>query len=218
MSKSARPPGVLVYLDIRPALQRLTKEQVGTLFLAILDFAESGVEPDFSDDLALDVSWAFIRPRIEEDMSNYEHKKSTNAEIARNAWARRRTAAEAEPKGTRLHTDAYERTQTDANAYQNNSTQNNSTQNNSDIILPPQAATTKQKRFVQPSVEEVQTFINDNGFSVDAHRFVDYYNAVGWKIGRSPMKDWKSTVKNWQRREPPNIRDSDYYKNVEGSL
>ena len=64
---------------------------------------------------------------------------------------------------------------------------------------------TKEKvraaRFSPPSVQEVQDFIAENGFSVDAQHFVDYYTSNGWKVGKNPMKDWQATVRSWQRRE-----------------
>ena len=56
-------------------------------------------------------------------------------------------------------------------------------------------------RFSPPSVLEVQDFIAENGFSVDAQHFVDYYTSNGWKVGKNPMKDWQATVRSWQRRE-----------------
>lgn len=68
-----------------------------------------------------------------------------------------------------------------------------------------QNSNTKEKvraaRFSPPSVQEVRDFIAENGFSVDAQHFVDYYTSNGWKVGKNPMKDWQATVRSWQRRE-----------------
>ena len=60
-------PGTMLYFDTRPCLKRLTNEQKGQLFEAILDYAEFSVAPDFGDDIALSVCWDFIRPRIDRD-------------------------------------------------------------------------------------------------------------------------------------------------------
>lgn len=57
----------------------------------------------------------------------------------------------------------------------------------------------KKKHFVPPTLQEVQEYIRQNGFGVDAERFVDYYTANGWHVGKQPMKDWKATVRNWNR-------------------
>ena len=61
--------------------------------------------------------------------------------------------------------------------------------------------THKSKRFTPPSREEVQEYIDKNGYSVDAERFIDYYTANGWRVGKNPMKDWKATIRNWERRD-----------------
>lgn len=66
----------------------------------------------------------------------------------------------------------------------------------------------KSSRFSAPTVEQVQEYIAEKGYSVDAERFVDFYASKGWKVGSSPMKDWKAAVRNWARErkqeKPPN--------------
>lgn len=56
-------------------------------------------------------------------------------------------------------------------------------------------------RFTPPTIEEVQSFISENGYSVDAERFVSYYESNGWRVGKNPMKDWQATVRTWARRD-----------------
>lgn len=59
----------------------------------------------------------------------------------------------------------------------------------------------KTKKFSPPSVEEVRAFIDENNYHVDPEQFVDYYESVGWKVGKDkPMKNWRSAVRNWERR------------------
>ena len=56
-------------------------------------------------------------------------------------------------------------------------------------------------RFSPPTVDDVREYCTENGFHVDADRFVDFYTSNGWKVGRNPMKDWKSAVRSWNRKE-----------------
>lgn len=58
---------------------------------------------------------------------------------------------------------------------------------------------TKRYRFIPPTVEEVEDYINEKGYRINAHKFVDYYTANGWRVGKSPMKDWRAAVRNWSR-------------------
>ena len=56
-----------------------------------------------------------------------------------------------------------------------------------------------QKRFKPPTVEEVREYCKERQNNVDAERFVDYYTANDWKVGRNKMKDWKAAVRTWER-------------------
>lgn len=65
----------------------------------------------------------------------------------------------------------------------------------------PTTEKTPVKRFQKPTVEEVADYIKEKGYSnVNAKTFVTYYESVGWKVGRNPMKNWKATVTNWETR------------------
>lgn len=55
-------------------------------------------------------------------------------------------------------------------------------------------------RFRAPTPDEVREYSEEKGLAVDPERFCDYYASKGWKVGRSPMKDWKATARNWARR------------------
>lgn len=65
---------------------------------------------------------------------------------------------------------------------------------------------TKRKRFTPPTVEEVQAYCRERKNNVDAQRFVDYYTANGWKVGRNTMKDWKACVRTWEQNQRPQPR------------
>lgn len=61
----------------------------------------------------------------------------------------------------------------------------------------------KSKRFKKPSIEELQAYITEMGYTFSANHFFDYYESNGWKVGRNGMKSWKAACANWQRREHP---------------
>ena len=54
---------------------------------------------------------------------------------------------------------------------------------------------------MKPTVDEVAAYCQERGNSVNAQRFVDYYTANGWMVGKSPMKDWKAAVRNWEKSD-----------------
>lgn len=56
-------------------------------------------------------------------------------------------------------------------------------------------------RFTPPTVADVAAFAKEHGLSLNAEQFVDFYAAKGWRVGNSPMKDWRAAVRNWVRRD-----------------
>ena len=63
-----------------------------------------------------------------------------------------------------------------------------------------------EKRFVPPTLDEVQAYISENNYIIDAQKFIDYYQSNGWVVGKTKMKDWKATVRGWERREQEHFR------------
>ena len=57
------------------------------------------------------------------------------------------------------------------------------------------------KRYTAPSLEDVKEYCAERKNNVDAERFIDYYTANGWKVGKNPMKDWKAAVRSWERND-----------------
>lgn len=66
-------------------------------------------------------------------------------------------------------------------------------------VAPQQES--KAKRFTRPSVEEVRAYCEERGNGVSAEAFVDFYESKGWKVGNSPMKDWRAAVRTWEKRD-----------------
>ncbi|WP_138378167.1 hypothetical protein [Collinsella bouchesdurhonensis] len=67
-------------------------------------------------------------------------------------------------------------------------------------------------RFRAPSPEEVAEYasayaaskgIDLDSTDFDPERFVDFYAQKGWMVGKSRMKDWKASVRNWVRTSKP---------------
>ena len=53
-----------------------------------------------------------------------------------------------------------------------------------------------------PSYEDIKSYVSQMGYAMDPAAFYDYYESVGWvkKNGQS-IKDWKASVRTWERRE-----------------
>ena len=58
----------------------------------------------------------------------------------------------------------------------------------------------------RPTLEDVKAYCQERGNRVDPERFIDYYTANGWKVGKNPMKDWKAAVRTWERQDTQKAR------------
>lgn len=75
--------------------------------------------------------------------------------------------------------------------------------NKKDITNVISKKETPNLRFCKPTVEEVRLFCLERKNTVSPQKFVDFYESKGWLVGKSPMKDWRAAVRNWERQEAP---------------
>ena len=64
-----------------------------------------------------------------------------------------------------------------------------------DSLKKPKAV----KRFVPPSISEVEQYLFDNKFKTVAEDFINFYESKNWMVGRNKMKDWKAAIRTWER-------------------
>lgn len=85
---------------------------------------------------------------------------------------------------------------------------------------------TKSKRFKPPTVEEVRAYCRDRQNGVDAQRFVDFYEAKGWMIGKNKMRSWERAVNLWERNNAngngrktySEIQERDYKEDIASKI
>ena len=161
----------------------MSDQELGRLFRALMEYSESGTAPELTgrESIAFD----FIADEIDRDKSAYSETCRKNKENGTKATERYRPLPTAtdrgpeEPKGTQ--TDKVEGIRT----YKE--------------TLPIGSAKKAAPAFRPPTVDEVKAYCLERKNSVDPVRFVDYYTANGWKVGKNPMKDWRAAVRTWER-------------------
>lgn len=62
---------------------------------------------------------------------------------------------------------------------------------------PTESNTIARSKFSPPSVDDVFSVMADRKQS---EMFVAFYESKGWKVGRTPMKDWRAAVRGWMTR------------------
>ena len=62
-------PGIMLYFDILEPIRVLPDADKGRLLVAMLEYGQQGILPEFDGMLAL--AWGFVRPKIDKDESEY---------------------------------------------------------------------------------------------------------------------------------------------------
>ena len=66
---------------------------------------------------------------------------------------------------------------------------------NESITSPPKG----KSSFVKPTIDEIRTYCAEKGYSIDAEQFWHHYESNGWRVGRVPMKSWRSASVTWNK-------------------
>ena len=85
------------------------------------------------------------------------------------------------------------------NNINNNKINNNKKDNNiiNNIIIE------KNKKFVPPTLEEVQEYCKQRNNNVDPKKFFDYYEVGDWKDSKgNKIKNWKQKLITWEKHLP----------------
>ena len=54
-------------------------------------------------------------------------------------------------------------------------------------------------KFTPPTLEEVSSYCLERKNTVNPQKFIDHYTSNGWMVGRNKMKDWKASVRTWEK-------------------
>lgn len=193
----AQSKGIIFYPEhVTVARGLLTDAEIGQLFLAITDYAESGCIPDMPSK-PWGVCFDLMRGAIDKNTQRYVETCARNREKANKRWNNQPKDATA-CSGIQQDATACTGMQThadDANQTKPNQTKPNQTEPNQAELNFSRRA----KRFIPPTVEEVKAYCAERGNGVDAQRFVDFYTANGWRVGKNLMRDWRAAVRTWER-------------------
>ena len=191
MAKEARASWFKLFLHQKPMMDAVPDEVLGRAIKGAMAYCEKGEEAPL--DTVEQLLFLMFKPYIDEAQADFQKKaengkkggrpkKQTKPEvISENQTQASLTEAEADADA-----DAEADADADANAEESVCNQ------------PGKPAHT---RFVPPDVNEVSDYCRQKGYHLDARRFVDYYTAVGWRIGNTPMRDWKAAIRNWHRKD-----------------
>ena len=176
---------VCLYHSYLKSVEPLNDAERGRLFTACLTYSMTGAEPDLRGNERF--VWPTIREQIDRDTKKYSDFCKKQQENIRKRWD---TTVYDGPSGIpddTKHTKEKEKEKENIL----------SSPNVEDSI----ARTPARKRFTPPTLAEVTAYCRERQNAVDPQRFIDYYTANGWKVGKNSMKDWKAAVRTWESKQ-----------------
>lgn len=75
------------------------------------------------------------------------------------------------------------------------------TENTEQTKTPKTLQVSRTKTFFPPTLSEVANYCNERRNKVNAQRFIDFYTAKAWMLGKNKMKDWEAAVRTWERND-----------------
>ena len=189
-------------------IEDLPEELKGAFLRYIYEYGINETEPQLSG-LELTV-WLKIKRRIDDDVQAYERKVSNLKQNKNRTATGAKTATTTDNRTDTERTSNGHRTENTAeeekpNGDRTDSVSVNDSVNVSDSVnvaeAKPAEPAPARKRFVKPELEEIREFCFEKNINIDVDRFFNYYESKGWKVGVSPMKDWKAAVRNWAKND-----------------
>ena len=187
------------YRSYYDALKELPAEEFRAIVLAVCAYALDGEETELSG--VARAIFTLIRPTLEVGRSKAENRSRTE-----------QTSISAEQTGNRPEQTKNKPEQTENKRKQTGNKpeqtrkekekekeREKETENDSYCSPPPPSG---PKRFVPPTLAEVQSYVAQRQSPVDPQGFIDFYASKGWMVGKTPMKDWKAACRNaetWER-------------------
>ena len=177
---NAERDSLIFYRSFAKAIKRLPEAEQLKALWAIVDYGLDGTEPE-EEGLYM-VAYDMAKPQIDANIKRKNDGK----------------------KGGRpsIKTSGYENEENIKTSGYENEKPNVNVNVNDNVLKENTLKGVKEKRFAPPTPENVRGYCREMGYAnVDAERFVDFYAAKDWMIGKNRMKDWKAAVRNWARQD-----------------
>ena len=191
----------IIHKDSIEILDKLTDEQAGKLFKAIKFYQKNQEIPKL--DLTLDLVFTpFLNQFIRDDEF---YKKTCEARKEAGSKGGKQKVANASKSKQKV-----------ANLADSDSKNKSDSESESESKIKNEIKSeTINKKFIKPTLEELKEYISTREIKIDAQKFLNHYDSVGWKVNNNPMKDWKACVRTWEGRvntytNPNNKQSSNY--------
>lgn len=179
----------------REKCKKLSDQELGRLFRALMEYSESGTSPDLTgrESIAFD----FIADEIDRDKSAYSDTCRKNRENGAKATERYRPV----PNGTERGPEGPKGTQID---------KVEGIRTNKETLPNGSAKKAGGAVFHPPTLEQVKAYAKEANLSIDCEKFYAYFTVPNPDTGKTwvdsqgnPVKNWKQKMLTWESKGRP---------------
>lgn len=190
--KCKKRTSIILLLEHVHAMDELTDDEFGAFIRNYAHYVETGLEPAYGNDRAMRMLWKVVKAFDDMNVQKMEERD------------KRRREANRKNINKRWNDKKYERIPMVSQDTNGSLSVSDSVSESDKKEKCEKKNTNEAKRFKAPTIEQAKDYFAEKGYiESEAERFIDHFTANGWKVGKSPMKDWKAAARNWMR----NVKD-----------
>lgn len=179
----------ILYTDQSGVFNQLPDEMAGKLIKHIFKYVND--ENPISEDLIINIAFEPIKQCLKRDLQRWEEyidKQKLNGS---------KGGRPSKPKETQETQAFFEKPKKPDSVSVSVSDSVNVNVKDSSIVKK------ETTRFTKPTQDQIREYMLEQRMNDESERFYNYYEAVGWKVGRNPMKNWKAAVITWKKNQQP---------------
>ena len=177
----------ILYADQKGVFEQLPDEYAGKLIKHIFQYVND--ENPISEDLIINIAFEPIKQCLKRDLQRWEEyidKQKLNGS---------KGGRPLKPKETQ-ETQAFFEKPKKPDSVSVSDSVNVNVKDSSNVKK-------ETTRFTKPTQDQIREYMLEQRMNDESERFYNYYEAVGWKVGRNPMKNWKAAVITWKKNQQP---------------
>lgn len=175
-----KPLYIPFFLDDIDALEPLGDAERGRLFTALLEYGRLGATEKISGNERF--VFPMFRGRIDRFFESYAETCEQNAANVKRRYTNATSVYDRNDRIRKLPSESETESETEKES-----------ESESGVTRA------RSPRFTPPTLAEVQSYVAERHSPVDPQAFIDFYEAKGWMVGKTPMKDWKAACRNAER-------------------
>lgn len=181
----------ILFTEQKQIIDKLSDEDAGKIIKAIYEYEATGILPKIND--VLDIIIIPFKLALDKTDSKWEETKKKRSEAGKKGMNKRWKKEKTNDNNviTKITNDNNVIDELTNITVSVNDNVNVNVNNKENI---------KRKKFIAPTLDEIQRYVDEKKLSVNANAFFDYFEEGGWIDSKgNKVKNWKQKLLTWER-------------------